>query len=69
MLFRVATTAQIMSLLKIFIQFSLRLKKSLNLISLNNNDTICALATPQGVGAIAIIRLSGSDAIIICNKK
>ncbi len=31
-------------------------------------DTICALATPSGIGAIAIIRLSGTDAIIICNK-
>ncbi len=31
-------------------------------------DTIVALATAQGVGAIAIIRLSGSDAISICNK-
>jgi tRNA modification GTPase len=27
-----------------------------------NNDTICALATPNAIGAIAIIRVSGSDA-------
>jgi tRNA modification GTPase len=27
------------------------------------NDTIIALATPQGSGAIAVIRLSGSKAI------
>ena len=27
------------------------------------NDTIVALATPQGIGAIGVIRLSGSDAI------
>ena len=33
-----------------------------------NDDTIVALATPQGVGAIAVIRLSGKDAIDICNK-
>jgi len=33
-----------------------------------NNDTIIALATPQGVGAIAVIRLSGKDAITITNK-
>lgn len=31
------------------------------------NDTICALATPAG-GAIAVIRLSGSDAIAIAGK-
>lgn len=33
-----------------------------------NDDTIVALATPQGVGAIAVIRLSGKDAINICNE-
>ncbi len=32
-----------------------------------NNDTIVALATPQGVGAIGVIRLSGPNAIAICN--
>ena len=32
------------------------------------NDTIVALATPQGVGAIAVIRLSGNDAIKITNE-
>jgi tRNA modification GTPase len=31
------------------------------------NDTIIALATPQGVGAIAVIRLSGPDAIRLTN--
>lgn len=31
-------------------------------------DTIVALATPQGVGAIAVIRLSGKEAIRICNR-
>jgi tRNA modification GTPase len=31
-------------------------------------DTIVALATPNGVGAIAVIRLSGPDAIIIANS-
>ncbi|GHB53702.1 tRNA uridine-5-carboxymethylaminomethyl(34) synthesis GTPase MnmE [Mongoliitalea lutea] len=31
-------------------------------------DTIVALATPQGVGAIAVIRLSGKHAISICNS-
>lgn len=32
------------------------------------NDTICAIATSQGVGAIAIIRVSGTEAIEIANK-
>lgn len=31
------------------------------------NDTIIALATPSGVGAIAVIRLSGENAITIAN--
>lgn len=31
------------------------------------NDTIVALSTPNGVGAIAVIRLSGNDAISIAN--
>ena len=33
------------------------------------NDSIIALATPSGVGAIAVIRISGKDAIEICNKQ
>ena len=32
-----------------------------------NNDTICALATSFGQGAISVIRLSGPQAIPICN--
>ncbi len=32
------------------------------------DDTIVALATPPGIGAIAVIRLSGKDAISICDK-
>jgi tRNA modification GTPase len=31
-------------------------------------DTIIALATPQGVGAIAVIRISGKDAIKVTNE-
>jgi tRNA modification GTPase len=31
------------------------------------NDTIVALATPQGLGAIGVIRLSGNKAIEIVN--
>jgi len=34
---------------------------------LNINDTIAAISTPPGEGAIGIIRLSGSDAIAITN--
>ncbi len=33
-----------------------------------HSDTIIALATPSGMGAIAVIRLSGSDAIQIVSK-
>lgn len=33
------------------------------------NDTIVALATPSGAGAIAVIRLSGKDAITISEKQ
>lgn len=36
--------------------------------TLLNKDTIIALATPQGVGAIGIIRLSGQNAIELCEK-
>lgn len=32
------------------------------------NDTIIAIATPPGIGAIAVIRLSGPEAISICNN-
>lgn len=31
-------------------------------------ETICAIATPPGTGAIAIIRLSGPDALKICEQ-
>lgn len=31
-------------------------------------DTIAAIATPTGTGAIAVIRLSGDDAFTICDK-
>ncbi|WP_196893888.1 tRNA uridine-5-carboxymethylaminomethyl(34) synthesis GTPase MnmE [Aureivirga marina] len=33
------------------------------------NDSIIALATPSGIGAIAVIRISGKNAIKICNKQ
>ena len=31
-------------------------------------DTICALSTPPGMGAIAVIRLSGKDSYPIVNQ-
>src|SRR6201996_8787628 len=34
----------------------------------NNEETIVALATPNGIGAIGVIRLSGPEAINIVNK-
>ena len=33
-----------------------------------NEDTICAISTPAGIGGIAVIRVSGRDAIAICDK-
>lgn len=33
-----------------------------------NHDTICALATANGIGAIGIIRVSGDNAFAIVNK-
>ncbi|MDE6271116.1 MAG: tRNA uridine-5-carboxymethylaminomethyl(34) synthesis GTPase MnmE, partial [Muribaculaceae bacterium] len=32
------------------------------------DDTICAISTPPGVGGIAVARVSGPEAIIICEK-
>lgn len=36
-----------------------------NDIILTDNDTICAVSTPPGIGGIAVIRVSGSDAFEI----
>jgi len=35
--------------------------------SLSKSDTICALSTPPGIGAIALVRLSGPKAVSISN--
>jgi tRNA modification GTPase len=35
---------------------------------MQNDSTICAIATPPGSGAISIIRVSGRDAYDICSK-
>jgi tRNA modification GTPase len=32
------------------------------------SDTIVALATPQGIGALAVIRVSGNNALEITNR-
>lgn len=34
----------------------------------SNNDTICAISTPPGIGGIAVIRISGPKAITIVNN-
>ncbi|MDR0795924.1 MAG: tRNA uridine-5-carboxymethylaminomethyl(34) synthesis GTPase MnmE, partial [Tannerella sp.] len=33
-----------------------------------SQDTICALSTPPGTGGIAVVRVSGKDAILICDN-
>ncbi len=38
------------------------------MISLTQNDTICAISTPPGLGAISVIRLSGPVAIEVSRK-
>ncbi|TGD59392.1 tRNA uridine-5-carboxymethylaminomethyl(34) synthesis GTPase MnmE [Flavobacterium humi] len=35
---------------------------------MNHHDTIVALATPSGAGAIAIIRISGKEAIVVASE-
>lgn len=32
------------------------------------NETICAISTPPGVGGIAVIRISGNEAIPLCDR-
>jgi len=44
------------------------LYKNIKKGALKMNDTICAISTALGVGAISIIRVSGIDAIKIVNK-
>ncbi len=36
---------------------------------MNDQDNIIALATPPGAGAIAVVRISGPDAISVCSSK
>ncbi|MDE6715911.1 MAG: tRNA uridine-5-carboxymethylaminomethyl(34) synthesis GTPase MnmE, partial [Muribaculaceae bacterium] len=37
-------------------------------LSNDNSSTICAISTPQGMGGIAVIRVSGKDAVDIVNS-
>ena len=32
------------------------------------NDTICAISTAPGIGGIAVIRISGKDAVLITER-
>ena len=32
------------------------------------NETICAISTAPGVGGIAVIRVSGEEAIPLCDR-
>ena len=36
--------------------------------AISREETICALSTPQGVGGIAVVRVSGSQAWVIVSK-
>ena len=40
----------------------------LSTVSFNESQTIAAIATAQGLGGIGIVRVSGDDAIEICNR-
>ena len=35
---------------------------------MNTSDTICSISTPQGIGAIAIVRMSGSQSYSIAQQ-
>lgn len=37
-------------------------------LTMTNSDTICAISTAQGMGAIAVLRLSGAEAFTVCEK-
>ncbi|MDD6209821.1 MAG: tRNA uridine-5-carboxymethylaminomethyl(34) synthesis GTPase MnmE [Bacteroidales bacterium] len=44
------------------------MSESLQSPFLTDRDTICAISTAPGVGGIAVIRVSGKEAIAICDK-
>ena len=35
---------------------------------MNTTDTICSISTPQGIGAIAIVRMSGPQSFAIAQR-
>lgn len=51
-----------------YYNFEFFLRKIMTHILLQNEDTIVALATPPGIGAISIIRISGPDSIPAADK-
>ena len=38
------------------------------MITIQDNSTICAISTAPGVGGVAVIRVSGADALPVCDK-
>lgn len=38
------------------------------MIQMEQNDTICAISTPHGIGGIAVVRISGPNAFVIADK-
>jgi len=39
------------------------------IVNWDNNDTICAVSTPQGMGGIAVVRVSGRQAIAMVSQR
>ena len=52
---------------RFFHELSLTLQRNIDMTQLTN-DTICAISTPPGVGGIAVIRISGPQAIEIAKR-
>ena len=52
---------------RFFHELSLTLQRNIDMTQLSN-DTICAISTPPGVGGIAVIRISGPQAIEIAER-
>lgn len=52
---------------RFFHELSLTLQRNIDMTQLTN-DTICAISTPPGVGGIAVIRISGPQAIEIAER-
>lgn len=52
---------------RFFHELSLTLQRNIDMTQLTN-DTICAISTPPGVGGIAVIRISGPQAIEMAER-